>query len=249
MVNPARVKGFGKSELSRNKTDEADAKLIARFCLAMKPAFWQPEPEWQIELKQWVHHLDKLKELERMELNRQEVSIKSVQKAISTHLKTLKVQIEEAEEKIKEIIDDDTDLRKKRDLLNGIPGIGETTIAQIFAHVGDINRFQNAKKLSAFVGLNPCQRQSGTSIKGRIKLSKVGSSQFRKALFMPALVAIRYNSILKDFYQELIGRGKAKMVAIGAVMRKLLHIVYGVLKNQQEFSTKSSHNFLPITAV
>ena len=249
MVNPARIKGFGKSELSRNKTDEADAKLIARFCLAMRPGAWQPEPEWQVELKQWVNHLDNLKELERMALNRQEVAIKSVQKAISKHLKALKIQIEEAKEKIEEFINKDIDLRKKRELLASIPGIGQVTTAHILAHVGDINRFKTAKKLAAFAGLNPCQRQSGTSIKGRTKLSKIGSSQFRKSLYMPALVAIRYNPTLKTFYEGLLARGKAKMVAIGAVMRRLLHIVYGVLKNQQEFSTKPNCNFFPINAI
>jgi len=241
MVNPARIKGFGKSELSRNKIDEADAKLIARFCSAMKPTFWQPEPEWQIELKQWVHHLDSLKELERMALNRQEVAIKSVQEAISKHLKALKIQIEEAKEKIKELIDNDTDLRKKKILLESIPGIGATTTAHILSHVGDINRFKTAKKLAAFVGLNPSQRQSGTSIKGRTKLSKIGSSSFRKSLFMPALVGIRYNPTLKTFYEGLVARG--------AVMRRLLHIVYGVLKNEKEFSTKPNCKFLPINAI
>lgn len=203
MVNPARVKGFGKSELSRNKTDEADAKLIARFCLAMKPEPWQPEPQWQIELKQWVSHLDRLKEMERMELNRQDVSIKSVQKAISKHLKSLKDQIEDAEEEIRKLINNDDNLRKNRELLDTIPGIGQVTIAQILAIVGDVNRFKNAKKLSAFVGLNPCQRQSGSSIKGRTKLSKIGNSQLRKSLYMPALVAIRHNPVFKRGFMRV----------------------------------------------
>lgn len=237
MVNPARIKGFGKSELIRNKTDEADAKLIARFCLAMKPNVWKPEPQWQTELKQWVHQRDSLVQLERMERNRLESAVPSVQKAIKQHLRSIVAQIEQANEYIEALIRNQPELQRNAELLDSIPGLGKVSIAAILANIGQIDRFSSPKKLSAFIGLNPCQRQSGTSVRGRTKLSKIGNSQFRKSLYMPALVAIRYNPILKRFYQDLLKRGKAKMVAIGAVMRRLVHIVYGVLKHQTPFST------------
>ncbi|ASC71021.1 Insertion element IS900 uncharacterized 42 kDa protein [Halomicronema hongdechloris C2206] len=99
----------------------------------------------------------------------------------------------------------------------------------------DLSRFSNARQLAAYCGLTPRDKQSGTSVKKRPCLSKVGNARLRKALFMPAVCATRYNPELKAFYERLLKRGKSKMAAVGAVMRKLLHIVYGVLKHRSPF--------------
>jgi len=236
MVNPARVKGFAQSEMARNKTDKADAQVIARFCKAMQPDLWQPDPAWQLELKQWVSHLDNLKKMQRQEENRIESACKSVSVAIKKHIKSLGTQITKAEEHIKNIIKNNTELKKKKELLLSIPGIGETTIAKLLAYLGNIERFDSAKKVASYAGLTPSHKQSGTSVKGRTSLSKRGNPMLRKALFMPALTAIKYNPILKQFYLKLLERGKAKMCAIGAVMRKMLHLIFGVLKNNEAFN-------------
>ena len=153
MVNPARVKGFAQGELSRNKTDKADAQVIARFCKAMQPKLWEPDPKWQIELKQWVLHLDNLKKMQRQEKNRLESSCKSVSVAIRRHIKSLELQITKAETHIKGLIKSSQDLSQKRELLLTIPGIGETTVATILAYFGNISRFDSAKKLASFTGL------------------------------------------------------------------------------------------------
>lgn len=98
------------------------------------------------------------------------------------------------------------------------------------AYASDFTQFDNANQITSFAGLNPRQKQSGSSVNGS-SLSKMGHRKLRKALFMPALVAIRYNPLLKIFYERLLARGKTKMVAVAAVMRKLLVLMFGVLKS------------------
>jgi transposase len=128
------------------------------------------------------------------------------------------------------------DLQNKRELLESIPGIGDATIGVILAFFGTPSDFSSAKEISAFLGLNPRQNQSGSSVNSRTRISKTGDSSLRKALYMPALVAMRHNPTIRLFSQNLLQRGKSKMAVVVASMRKLVHIVYGVLKNGQPFN-------------
>ena len=235
VVNPACVKGFAQSELCRTRSDKADAKLIARYAMAMRPSFFKPEDEHVLLLRQWTRRLEGLTGMLGQEKNRLEVSCSEVAETILVGIGSLEVQIAVVKEKIKKLIDSNNELKKKSDLLQTIPGIGETTIAQLLAYIGSPERFESAKQMAAFVGLNPKQRQSGTSLRGRTRLSKMGNSHIRKALYMPALTAIRYNPTIKIFSERLEKSGKVKMSIIGAVMRKLIHIIYGVLKTQTSF--------------
>ena len=210
-------------------------KLLLAFARPCSLNFGRPIQKTQIELKQWVLHLDNLKKMQRQEKNRLESSCKSVSVAIRRHIKGLELQINKAETHIKGLIKSSQDLNQKRELLLTIPGIGETTVATILAYFGNISRFDSAKKLASFTGLTPSHKQSGTSVRGRTSLSKRGNPTLRKSMFMPAMVAIKYNPILSAFYLKLLERGKTKMCGIGAVMRKMLHIIYGVLKHNKPF--------------
>lgn len=127
-------------------------------------------------------------------------------------------------------------MRDKRRLLETIPGIGEATIPVILSEFADINRFKNAKALAAYLGVAPRIRESGSSLRGRSMMSKMGRSALRKSFFMPAQVALRYNPLLIELQQRLLAKGKAKMLIVGAAMRKLVHIIYGVLKHRQPFN-------------
>lgn len=122
-------------------------------------------------------------------------------------------------------------------MLESIPGIGNKTAVAILAELPDIKNFKNAKEIAAFAGLTPKKRESGTSVRGKASLCKIGSAVLRKALFIPSLVAKRYNPILKAFSERLDQKGKNGMVIVAAVMRKLLHIIYGVLKNKKIFTS------------
>lgn len=235
VVNPARIKGFGMSELSRTKNDRADAKLIARFCKAMNPAAWQPiKPEYK-ELQQLVRRLEDLKILLQIEKNHLEAAISNnVKKSIEFVIECLNKQIEEIIKTINDKINQNPELQKKKELLETIPGIGEATIMQILSFI-NVEHFNNVKQLDAFLGLNPKQRQSGTSVNGKSKISKIGNSNLRKTLFFPAIVAKKHNPTIKSFCQRLELAGKPKMVIICAAMRKLIHVIYGVLKSGKAF--------------
>jgi transposase len=128
----------------------------------------------------------------------------------------------------------------KSDLLVSIPGIGAQTAAVLLSEIGRIEDYQNARQLAAHAGLTPCERSSGTSVHGKTRLSCTGNSRLRKALYMPAVVSMRHNPLLKAFSERLLDRGKAKMQAIGAIMRKLVHLAFGILKSQQPFDPNYS---------
>ena len=235
VVNPAKIKGFAQSEFSRTKTDKADAALIARFCRAMRPEPWQPVPPEIKRLRALVRRLDELNGMLTQERNRLDTADDVVKPSIADVIKVLEERIEQVRHLIREHIDKNPDLREKRDLLETIPGIGPATSAMILAEFGDMTRFRDARHMAAFCGLTPRQRQSGTSVRGKSMLSKTGSARIRKALFMPALSAITYNPVIQAFRARLIANGKSRMVIVGAIMRKLVHIIYGVIKSGRPF--------------
>jgi len=235
VINPARIKGFSMSKLSRVKTDKADSELIARFCQVMQPDLWQPIPKHIQELQQLVRRLDTLIANKNQENNRLDEASDVVAVNISAHIEFLDKQIKEVEELISNHIKGHRDLNDKSKLLDSIPGIGEKTIGVILAFLS-IKNFDSVKQVAAFVGLNPKPRQSGSSVLGVGRISKTGDADLRKAFYMPAVVSIRFNPIIKDFAKRLSNAGKAKMVVVIAAMRKLLHIIYGVLKNKMPFN-------------
>lgn len=235
VVNPAQIKSFSGAQLNRAKTDKADAKLIAQFCASMHPTAWMPPPMHVRELQALVQRLSALLQMERQEQNRFGTAAPLIQPSIKAVLATIKVEIKAVERMIRDHIDRHPDLKDQSNLLDSIPGIGIATIARLLAFVGDVHRFNDAKALAAFVGLNPTVHQSGSSVRGKSRLSKKGNATIRKALYMPAVVARRYNPTIKAFAQRLKKAGKSNMLIIGAVMRKLLHIIYGVLKSGKPF--------------
>lgn len=239
IVNPARIKGFAQGELARNKTDRADAALLARFCAAMHPGVWAPPPPAWRELRAWVDRLQALKDMHQQESNRLEAHRASghvfLVTAVQTHLDWLDHQMTDLERAITDHIDRHPDLKGDAELLHSIPGIGKTTVAKVLAYAGDVRRFTNAKALAAFIGVTPRQRVSGSSVKGRTMMSRTGHADLRRALYMPGLVARRHNPVLKVFGDRLRGSGLAPKAVVGAVMRKLAHLIYGVIKSGQPF--------------
>ncbi len=236
IVNPASIKGFAQSQLTRNKTDSVDAKLIAQFAQVLNPELWAPPRAEVRELRDWVDRSENLKSMLVQEKNRVQMQRnEEVRRHIELHISWLEKELAELEKSIQEKIDKDPDLKGKNELLQSIPGIGEKTSATVLAYV-EFDRFKSAKELSAFIGVNPRQQVSGTSIKGRTRLSKTGNGYLRKSLYLPSMVAIRFNSTVKRFAKQLSDNGKNKMVIIGAVMRKLVHVMYGVIKSRQAFN-------------
>jgi transposase len=158
-----------------------------------------------------------------------------VEADLKKHLDYLDDRIRELEKAIQEHTDQDPDLKQQKTLLVSIKGIGEKTAYLLLSEVPQLREFEHVNELVAFCGLNPQKHTSGSSIHAKPKLSKKGSSRIRKGLYMPAVVAKNKNPILMAFAERLLKAGKPKMCVIGAVMRKLLHLVYGILKSGQPF--------------
>jgi transposase len=233
VVNPALISGFARASLSRIKTDKADAKLIAAFCAAMRPAVWlAPAPQVR-HLRELTRRLVDLKDLHQQERNRLEQA-NTTHASITAVIEVLETQIKQVSLAIKAHIDQHPGLKEQATLLNSIPGLGSVTIGTLLAEI-EFDRFERAPKLAAFTGLVPCIRTSGTSLNKSKGLSKAGSADLRRSLYMPAVVALQFNPVIKAFYVRLLANGKSKMQAVCACMRKLLCIAFGVLKSKQPF--------------
>ncbi|OHX37045.1 IS110 family transposase [Methylomonas sp. LWB] len=237
VVNPAQIKAYSASRLTRSKTDTVDAKLIADFCAERQPLAWQAHSEAEVALRALVLRLDALQTMRTQESNRLLVAREAVRKDIQQHLDWLDTAINQLIEAINDHIDHHPDLKQQRELLDSIPGIGERTSAIILAFYADTSRFANSRQAAAFAGLDPRQYESGSSIKGKPRLSKVGHAFLRKALYMPAMVTLYKTAWGKQFRSRLAGAGKPNKLIIGAMMRKLIHVAFGVLKSAKPFNS------------
>jgi transposase len=235
VVNPSQIKAFGASRLVRTKTDKVDAQLIAQFCHERMPPPWQAPSPHEQALRAMVLRLEALQAMRIQESNRLEVAREAVKVRIETHLNWLDQEIKALTQLIRAQIDDDPGLKDQQTLLNSIPGVGEHTIATLLAFYAGFERFDNARAAVAFAGLNPRLRESGSSVRGKPRLSKVGHAFLRKALYMPAMCTLYKTDWGRRFRERLEAAGKPKMLIIGAMMRKLIHVAFGVLKSGKRF--------------
>ena len=249
VVNPARIKHYASSKLRRNKTDKADAELIAEYCIREKPAIWTPPPVSFKDLQALVRHLDDLQGAFRQESNRLQSGVHTpfVVNSLISLCDCFNEQIAQTKKAIQDHIDQHEELKRMQDLIVTIPGIGKLTAAKLLGEIRNILDFQSARQLAAYAGLTPRNFLSGTSVHKKTRLSKTGNSNLRKALYMPAVVSKRCNPIVHSFCDRLIKSGLQPMEVIGAAMRKLLHLVYGVLKTGRPFDPNylNQMQFLP----
>jgi transposase len=237
VVNPRRTASYGDSLLRRSKTDSADARLIARFAQRERPGAWEPPAPNQDALKKMSRGLQQLKrEQERLTTQRDRAGHDAVVEALDAVVDRIAEQIDHLNEQIDAHVQQCAQLRRRRSLLVTIPGVGRTTATRILAELGEPSRFESARQVAAYAGLTPSHHTSGTSVAKPPRLSKIGSSRLRTTLYFPAITALRCNRAVQALGDRLAERGKAKMVIIGAAMRKLLHICYGVLKNDEPFN-------------
>jgi transposase len=221
--------------LTRSKTDRIEAQLIARFCAERHPDPWQAPSVSEQTLKALVLPLDALQAMRPQESNRVQVARDAVRDGIQAHIDWLDQEIKTMTRTLRQHIDDDPEMKNKRDLLDSIPGLGERTIATLPAFCMHPVRFANARQAVAFAGLDPRLHDSGSSVHAKPRLSKIGHAYLRKALYMPAMVTLYRTQWGKTFRQRLAAAGKPPMLIIAAMMRKLVHVAFGVLKSKNPF--------------
>ena len=236
VVNPARIKGYAQATMQRNKTDKLDSAVIACFCRTHRPKAWQPLSDTQRRLRALVRHRDDLLQTQLQQQNRLRDTTDTVVRAsLEALIEVVAKQLEAVERAIKEHLAADSELCTNLQLLTSIVGIGMITAAKLLAELGEIEQYESAKAAAADMGLTPSHFESGTSVRRRARMSKVGKVGLRAALYWPAITAMQRCPGCRAYAERLAARGKAKKVVIGAVMRKLVHIIYGVLKHRTPY--------------
>lgn len=235
VVNPAQTSYFVRSQHRRNKTDKADAVMLAVYAKERQPApalttkpLSQPIAR---ELGALQEDITRLRN--RLEAAEQGLTHQEVLASLRRRIEALEAEKRALEEALEQQTKDTHP--QELGLLTSIPGVGTKTAYLFLAEVGDVGRFSSASKLVAYAGLTPALSESGSSVSRRTRISRLGSSDLRHLLYMPSLAAKRYNPVLEDFFNRLVGKGKSKKAALVACMAKLLRIMYGVLIHRRPF--------------
>jgi transposase len=240
LANPARVRSFAQGMDILTKNDHMDAYVLACYSELKQPELWSAPSEEVRVLKGLLHHRDALRDDVLRMNNRLEKAHATpntpaeVLDSLGKVSRQLKDELLRIEKLVNNHIDTHPGLKNDMDLLTSINAVGPQLGANMLVVLRS-SHFDNAGQVAAYLGVIPVERQSGTSVRGKPGLSKAGSSAMRAKLYMSALTAIRLNPHVKAHYEQLLEKGKCKMSALGAAMRKLVHICYGVLKTQQKY--------------
>jgi len=237
IVNPAQIKDFGRGLAVRTKTDGMDSFVLARYGALVTPATWTPPAPEARMLQALLSRRDAIAQDLQRERNRQEKADATdtpelIRQSLADSIEFLTRQLAQLQKDIDQHIDRHPGLKDDLALLQSIPAVGPQVGSNMLS-VLHCHDFGSAEQLAAYLGLVPVERQSGSSVLGRARLSKAGPARIRAVLYMAAVVATRCNPHVKAVYERLLARGKSKMSALGAAMRKLVHLCFGVLKTRQ----------------
>ena len=248
IINPQTAAYFAKSLALRNKTDKTDARALARFGAERKPAPYDPPSPAQSELRDLARYRQTLIEMMQAEKNRAGEGSASalVRRLQQTRIRRFERDIEHLEQQMRKVLDKLPQLKRDVAHLEGIYGVGFITAATILAELGDLRRFERGRTLTAFSGLSPRNSESGKSVRKQAHMCKKGSPQVRRALYMPAMTAIRGDNDLSDLYHRMVAAGRSKMAALAAVMRKMLLIMRAILISGKPYQKhyRPVHNWM-----
>lgn len=239
LVNPRQIKAFGQQKLRRNKSDTADAKLIARFLQSehQELRLWKPrspENEQVTELSRYCETI--VSEVAKLKTKCEAARDPAIQRSLKRRIKTGQKEIADIRARITKTIRSKADLTHTYDLLKTIPGLGDISCQIMLAELPEVTHFKSARQLAAWAGVTPCHFVSGTSGRSTTPITKVGSANLRRALFMPAMNARVFNPLLQTFGNRLRDNGKKPKQIIIAIMRKLIHQIYGILKSGEPYN-------------
>jgi transposase len=241
VANPRAVRHFATALMQRSKNDRLDAGVLLEFALRMPFQAWVPPRPAALQLHALARRLQALTEMQAAEKSRWHAARVTgttpgaLRRDRERSRRALRRALARLSAAAVKVIESDVDLNLRYQLLRSAKGIGPTSAIQILAELGVVSEGLDVRQLVAYAGLDPREYSSGTSVHKKVRISKAGNAHLRRALYMPALVAARREPHLNAFYQHLISAGKLKIVALVAVMRKLLHAIYGMFKHEQPF--------------
>jgi len=228
---PHQTAAFIASLGLRNKTDKMEARALGFYGMERQPLPYEPLTAHEAELQDLCRYRDFLVRQRVAAANRtgETHSSKTVRALERKRLSLLAADIERVEQAMRRVVDETPELKRDVELLSTIYGVGFLTAVTVRVELGDLRRFHKARQLTAYAGLNPSLRQSGSSVNGRTHMGKTGNQRVRQSLYLVAMVAIRGQNDLQRFYLHLCEQGKSCMAALGAVMRKLLTLMRAIL--------------------
>jgi transposase len=241
VINPIQSRYFARLQLQHTKTDEIDARLLAHLGMVMKPALWTPPPAIYDELQQRLAYRDDCVAMRVQERNRlhallyHSTIVPTIQQRLELHIQYLTQQIKDLDREIDRLLNSPHAWAASALYLQSIPGIGANTAAWILTATLNFTSCDSPEEVTAFAGLAPHLRQSGSSLHSKRSIGHGGHQRLRQALYMAALPALRFNPIIRTFYHRLVTHGKPKQVALCAAARKLLHIAWAVVTKQSLF--------------
>jgi transposase len=237
VANPARVKAHAESCGQANKTDPADARAIATFARERKPRLRVPPSPAVRQVQTLVRRRDELRRMAAADKARLDAPdlTPAARTSLTRTIRFLSREADRVQAEAEALITADPALAADLALLESVKGIGRTTATTVLAEMPPVDLLPSAESAAAYAGLAPREFISGKTVRKYTRLSKAGNARLRTALYLPTLTAIRFNPVLKAFYARLLAAGKPKMRAVGACMRKLVMICYGVLKNRTPF--------------
>jgi transposase len=246
VINPLVIRRFCQMRMSRAKTDKKDARMIAEYGRAEKPALWQPPQEHVIVLQQLEALLANLNK-EYTAVSNQLESFTSSGMLDKKLEKLIKQELQHKQGLIDKLNAEMEELAKKhypRMLadLESIPGIGRKTSMMLIVLSGGFNRFDDYRKLSSYIGLCPRVFESGTSVKGKARICKMGMSRIRALLYICSWSAKRYNKTCRELYERLVAKGKSKKLALIAVANKLLKQAFAIATKQTRYQENYINN-------
>ena len=241
VVNPRAAKDFHRAQLQRSKTDRVDARSLLEFLRRMDFAAWEPPRSEILHLRGLSRRIQALLVNRAQEKNRLhadgavEDTSPAIRESIERHIAAIEEEMMILSQAALERIHADAQLAKRFAHLTSIKGIATASAITILAELAVLPADMTIRQWVAHAGIDPRCSESGSSVRGQVRISKVGNRHLRRALFLPAMVASQHEPHVKAYYQQLLERGKKPLQALVAVMRKLLHAIYGMFKNERDF--------------
>ncbi len=255
VANPRAVRHFATALMQRSKNDQLDAVVLREFAARMPFVAWRPPSAAALKLVAVARRLEALTDMLAAEKNRRHAASLSqalpviIRRDVERSIQTQQRAIERLTLAVEEFILDDPELARRFELLLSIPGVGATSAVHLLAELTLLPAGMEVRQWVAYAGLDPREYSSGTSVHKKVRISKAGNKHLRRALYMPALVAVQHQPHLRAYYQHLQERGKTKLQALVAAMRKLLHAIFGMFKHDQLFDGRKVYAAQDLTAI